>query len=536
MTPVRSSARSAPARTAPVCATIARIAVVLRNSEERVMQGVERFAGALLIAAAPTAVAAAAPDIDTLGAREAVRAICTGRFTSAALVQAYLERIRARPELNAFITLDEARALRAAHSADAERKERGTCLPLDGVPIVVKDNIHVVGLPSSAGTPALKDFRPSRDAPVVRKLRAAGAIVLGKTNMHELAFGISGYNTAFGTGPEFGVRNAYDAARMAGGSSSGTGAAIGARMAPAGLGTDTGGSIRIPCAFNGCVGLRPTIGRYPQEGIAPISHTRDTAGPMARTMADIELLDRVIAGGAPVRAADLKKVRLGVVQAFHEDLDDDTRAAVDAATRRMLDAGATIVAIDMPRLAELNGAVGFPLALYEAYDDMVAYLKRYDTGVDIEQLAAAIASPDVKATYQGLVLPRKLPGPDDTVVDARPAYDAAIATARPALRQLYADTFAKHKLDALVFPTVPRVAMEANPDSSSLGNFLTFIRNTDPGSNAGIPGLTLPIGLGATSGLPVGIELDGPAGNDRRLISIGLALERLFGALPPPAR
>ena len=500
------------------------------------MRELGRFASALLIAAAPGVAAAQAPDIDALGAREAVRAICTGRFSSAALVQAYLDRIRARPELNAFITLDEAPVLRAARSSDAERKERGTCLPLNGVPIVVKDNIHVAGLPSTAGTPALKDFRPSRDAPVVARLRAAGAIVLGKTNMHELAFGISGYNTAFKTGPEFGVRNAYDATRMAGGSSSGTGAAIGARMVPAGLGTDTGGSVRIPCALNGCVGLRPTAGRYPQAGIAPISHTRDTAGPMARAMTDIELIDRVIAGGAPVRAADLKKVRLGVVKAFHENLDDDTKAALEAATQKMLAAGVTMVEVEMPTLAELNRSVGFPVALYEAYDDMVAYLKRYGTGVDIEQLAAAIASPDVKGTYQGLVLPRKLPGPNDTVVDARPAYDAAIATARPALRQLYADTFANHKLDALVFPTVPRVAVAANPDSSSLANFVTFIQNTDPGSNAGIPGLTLPIGLGATSRLPIGIELDGPVGSDRHLIAIGLALERLFGPLPPPAR
>jgi mandelamide amidase len=151
-------------------------------------------------------------------------------------------------------------------------------------------------------------------------------------------------------------------------------------------------------------------------------------------------------------------------------------------------------------------------------------------------LVRGIASPDVKGTYEGLVIPRKLPGPDATVVDAKPAYEAAIKTARPALQQLYRDTFANNRLDAIVFPTVPKVAVASNPDSSDLANFVMYIQNTDPGSNAGIPGLQIPIALGATSALPVGMELDGPAGSDGRLLSIGLALEELFGRIPPPAK
>jgi mandelamide amidase len=134
------------------------------------------------------------------------------------------------------------------------------------------------------------------------------------------------------------------------------------------------------------------------------------------------------------------------------------------------------------------------------------------------------------------VIPRKLPGPDNSVVDAQPAYEAAIKTARPALQQLYRDTFAKNHLDAIVFPTAPKVAIDANPDSSSLANFLLFIQNTDPGSNAGIPGIQIPIALGANSKLPVGMELDGPAGSDRKLLAIGLALEKLFVRLPPPPK
>lgn len=489
----------------------------------------------LALAAASPAAAQSAIDLDRLTATQAAADLCAGKITGKALTSAALARAKAKSDLNAFITLDEAGAMKAAEAFDAGRK-RGSCKPLGGVPIVIKDNIEVSGLPSTAGTPALKNFVPKKDAPVAAKLRAAGAIIIGKTNMHELAFGISGFNAGFKTGAEPGVRNAYDATKIAGGSSSGTGAAIGARIVTAGLGTDTGGSVRVPCALNGCAALRPTVGRYPQGGIAPISHTRDTAGPMAATMADVAMFDRIIAGGGTIAPADLKKVRIGVDKSMLANLDADTDAAFKAALDKLRANGVTVVDIEMPKLAELNGQVGFPLALYEAYDDMVAYLKTSGSGISIENLAKEIASPDVKGTYDGLVIPRKLPGPDNTVTDAKPAYEAAMKTARPALQALYRDTFTKNKLDAIAFPTVPKVAIASNPDSSSLPNFLLFIRNTDPGSNAGIPGIQLPIALGASSKLPVGIELDGPAGSDRKLLAVGMAMEKLFGRLPPPSR
>jgi Asp-tRNA(Asn)/Glu-tRNA(Gln) amidotransferase A subunit family amidase len=469
---------------------------------------------------------------------QAARDVCAGKLKSEALVSAAIARAKERIDLNAFVTLDEAGALSAAKQIDAVlARSRGQgCRPLTGVPIVIKDNIHVAGLPNTGGTPALKDFKPKADAPVVRKLRAAGAIIIGKTHMHELAFGISGYNPAFQTGTEVGVRNAYDTSKSAGGSSSGTGAALGARVVLAGLGTDTGGSVRIPCAFNGCVALRPTVGRYSQQGILPISHTRDTAGPMALATADVELLDRVITGAARPKPADLTRVRLGLVKPLLANMDADTQAAFDAAVTRLKGAGVTLVEVEMPKLMELNGAVGFPLALYEAYDDVAKYLRGTGTGITIDKLAEQIASADVKGTYQGLVIPRKLPGPDNTVSDAKPAYDAAMKTSRPALQKLYANTFKQHKLDAIVFPTVPKVAMAADAESSSVPTFIGVIQNTDPGSNAGVPGLQIPIGLGAASKLPVGLELDGPAGSDRRLLAIGLALEPLFGRLPAPVK
>jgi indoleacetamide hydrolase len=489
-----------------------------------------RIALALAALATLTALSAKA---QTAG--QTAAAVCAGKTQSQKLVADAIARAAAHAELNAFVTLDEKGALAAAQRADAAAKARA-CKPLAGVPIVVKDNIEVAGLPTTGGTPALKAYVPKADSPVVKRLRDAGAIVLGKTNMHELAFGISGYNPAFKTGAEIGVRNAYDTTRSAGGSSSGTGAALGARIVTAGLGTDTGGSVRVPCAFNGCAALRPTVGRYPSKGVVPISHTRDTIGTMALAMADVELLDRVITGAPRAKAADLKGVRLGLVKELLANMDADTQQALDAAIAKLQGAGVTMVDVQMPKLMELNGAVSFPVALYEAYDDMVAYLRHTGTGITISQVAEQAASPDVKGTYQGLVIPRKLPGPDNTVVDAKPAYQAAIKAARPALQRLYSKTFKSNRLDALVFPTVPKVAMPANPESSSVPTFLAVIQNTDPGSNAGVPGLQVPIAIGASSKLPVGLEIDGPARSDRRLVAIGMAIENLIGRLPAPTK
>jgi mandelamide amidase len=473
-------------------------------------------------------------DLTQLGVADAAKHVRSRTITSTELTQALIERADATPYLNAFITLDRTGAVAAARQADVDLAAGKVKGPLHGVPLVVKDNIHVAGLPNSAGTPALRGLVPKRNAPTVQALIDAGAIVLGKTNMHELAFGISSYNEATFTMQPIGVRNPYDRARFAGGSSGGTAAAIAAGSAPGGLGSDTGGSSRIPSAVTGGAGFRPTIGRYSQEGVTPISHTRDTVGPMARTVSDVALLDAVITGGKPPAPASLKGVRLGVYRAhFFANLDGDTQSVMDAALARLAAAGAVIVEVDMPDLAKLNAATSFPVALFEAYDDMKAYLAAYQTGKTVEEVAAMIMSQDVKGTYDGLVVPRKLPTPDG-LIDAAPVYQAAITQARPALIQHYADTFAKYGIEALIFPTTPRVAIPQGPEASSLPNFLLFIQNTDPGSNAGVPGLSIPAGLAPNSGLPVGIEIDGPRGSDARLLAIGMAIEKALGPTPAP--
>jgi indoleacetamide hydrolase len=487
------------------------------------------------VAAAGCASTARRPaDLSQLGVAEAARLIRSNTITSAELTQAYIARADANQDLNAYVTLDRAGAMAAAQRLDAELANGKRKGPLHGVPFVVKDNTHVVAMPNTAGTPALRGFIPKENAPTVQKLVDAGAVILGKTNMHELAFGISGYNEGFFAVQPIGTRNPYDRTRIAGGSSSGTGAAVGGRLAPGGLGSDTGGSVRIPAALSGGAGLRPTIGRYSQEGVTPISHTRDTVGPMAQTVADVALLDAVITGGRRPAPAPLSGVKLGIYRAyFLKDLDADTAAVTEAALDKLRRAGATIVEVDMPALEQTNNAVSFPVALYEAYDDLKAYLAKYQTGLSVEQVAAQIASKDVKGTYDGLVVPRKLPAPNG-VVDAAPAYQAAMREGRPALIKIFADTFQKYGIDALVGPTTPAVAATQGPEASSLQTFLLFIRNTDPGSNAGIPGLTIPAGLGPTTGLPVGLSLDGPRGSDQRLLAIGMAIERVLGRTPPP--
>ena len=462
-----------------------------------------------------------------LGVREAAAAIGTGEITAEGLAEALLKRCADAASLNAFIHLDPDAVRAAARRADAKRRRGEPRGPLHGVPLAIKDNIDSAEAPTTGGTAALAANCPKQNAPILQSLLDAGAILLGKANMHELAYGVTNNNGAFGP-----ARNPYDPTRIPGGSSGGTGVAIAARLAPGGVGSDTGGSVRIPAAHCGIAGFRPTAGRWSQRGIVPISHTRDTAGPMARSVADCVLLDGVVAGGpTQLTPARLEGMRIGVPRGhFWENLDTELAQIAEGTLAKLRAAGAVLVDGDVADVGALDNAAGFPIALYETVTDLNQYLAEHETGLDFAGLVAGVKSPPVKDILASLL-------GDMAVPEA--AYQEALATHRPALQETYRRAFRDHAIEIIVFPTTPMPAALIGEEDTVLVNgtavptFFTYIRNTSPGSVAGIPGLSLPAGM-TKSGLPVGIEIDGPAGSDQQVLAVGLALEAVLPKLPAP--
>jgi indoleacetamide hydrolase len=385
--------------------------------------------------------------------------------------------------------------------------------PLFGIPVMVKDSIDVAGTVSTAGTPGLAANTAHTDAEVVQRLRAAGAHIGGKNVMHELALGATSNNAFHGP-----VHNPWDFALTAGGSSGGTAAAVALGVAPAGVGTDTGGSVRVPAALCGVFGFRPSVGRYPGAGIVPLSPTRDTAGPIARSIDDILLLDSVRAQRPAVAARDSTAgVRIGLTPSHRVDLDPDVAGAHERIIGALAAAGVSFIDISIDDIIDRTAEIAAPIVWSEAPEALGAYLRsRGLPGVDT--VFAAIRSPDVRcAVTNGLA----------NVCDR--TYRGNLAGLGDLRRQL-AQRLASAGVDAFMFPTSPVVARPLGQDDQielngrAVPTFSTIIRHGDLGGTLGLPGISVPVGLGATTDLPVGVEFSSARGSDAHLLAVTAAL------------
>jgi len=458
-----------------------------------------------------------------LSAIAAVAAMRDGELKAEHYAAALLEQADRIKSLNAFRTLQPERVMEAAREADKRRAAGKSLGALHGLPVPVKDSVDTQALPTSYGTGALGDFRPGDDAAALKPLWAEGAILMGKTNLHELSCGWTSNNVAFGP-----VLNPYDPTRTPGGSSGGSAAVVAAHAAPLAIGGDTYGSIRLPASFCGLAGLRPTFGRYPNAGIMPISLDKfDQVGPLARTVSDLALFDSVVTGlHDRVQAAPLSGVRIAVDgEPLSGSMDPEVSRIIEEAIRKLGDAGAEIVRMPLPPLARQASDVVIGILIFEVVRSFTDYLKHDHIGVSFDQLVDQ-ASPSVAgllnagrnagspAAYQELLL--------------------KLGEIKAAILAFYRD----NQIDAIALtPAAIAAFPQGDPEAVLLNGkpvslFTAIGCNVAPGSCAGLSCLVVPAGMTAI-GLPVGLELDGPPGSDRRLLALGLSVEEVLGPLPP---
>jgi indoleacetamide hydrolase len=464
---------------------------------------------------------------------DAAAAIRDGSLNAVDYVAALLLRCRENADLKAFITLDEESILKKAHIADLDRKSNKPLGLLHGVPIAIKDSINTKDTATSLGTKVLAGFRPKHDATVISPIKAAGAILFGKNNLVEMSYGLTGANGHYGQ-----ARNPYDKRRITGGSSSGAGASVAARLVAAALGGDTVGSIRVPASLCGIVGFRPTTGRWPGSGVAPISHTFDTLGPMARTVEDCALLDAVVTGGPHVTTTsepDLKGVRIGYAPKQHLDLiDADVERAFKLSIEKLKDSGAELIEIDlgedfMPLALQAN----WPIFWHETMPHIKEYLEESDVPVTFQEIYEGLEE-TVKTHWNNAVLP------DSPNYVSKDTYLDSLNVHRPLLQKRYAESYRSNGIEVLVFPTTPAVAPPVGDEveitiAGQVVSILTIAKNVFASSCAGLPGITLPIGV-SSDGMPIGMEIDGKPNKDARLLSLATRISAIVGKIPAPAK
>jgi Asp-tRNA(Asn)/Glu-tRNA(Gln) amidotransferase A subunit family amidase len=461
-----------------------------------------------------------------LSAVAAVEAMRRGDIKAEDYARALLDRADSLERLNAFRTINREMVLEAARAADKARASGAALGALHGLPIPVKDSVNTRSLPTSNGTRALQDFKPREDAAILKLLFAQGAILMGKTNLHELSCGWSSNNGVFGP-----VRNPYDINRVPGGSSGGSAAAVAARMAPLAVAEDTLGSIRVPATMCGLAGLRPSFGRYPDDGIMPLTIAKfDQVGPLARSVADIGLFDRVVTGHpGRLAALTLKGIRVGISDYYLNGLDPEVERITTQAFEKLRAAGVTLVKAEVPEPVKAAMEIALIVISYDCMPSISDFLERQGTGVSFEQLLQK-ASEGMQGMFKAAVLPPNRP--------ARDAY-ASMLTRRAKLREAIARHFETQRIVALAFPPimVPPTIIGEETETEIRGQKVSLTvaiaRNIALGSCASMASLVLPAGL-TSGGLPVGIEFAAMNGRDAELLSLGLSLEKALGPIPPP--
>ncbi|MDQ0622815.1 MAG: Asp-tRNA(Asn)/Glu-tRNA(Gln) amidotransferase GatCAB subunit A [Paraburkholderia graminis] len=448
---------------------------------------------------------------------EAAQALRRRDVTPSQLVEASLERIAAHdPLLKSFITVFEQQALKVAAASGALLDAGHDLGPLHGIPVALKDNIAVAHTRTTAGSRVLADWHPAEDAAIVTKLRQAGAILIGKTNMHEFAWGGTSANPHYGF-----VRNPWDTSRFPAGSSGGSAVAVAARFCFGAIGTDTGGSIRLPSAVNGTVGIRPTYGRVSNRGIVPLAWSMDTAGPMTRTVEDCATLfgviagfDRADAGSAAQPCGDylqtladgIRHLRIGVIPSyFFHHLQPAVHGAVQQALDTLRELGAAVVDVPIDGIEDnISAQLTIEAAEPSAWHQRHLRERPQDYGDDVRTLLEVgellLATHYIQAQRY-----------------------------RAVLRAAFIEAF--HKVDVFICPTLPftatrvgetRVVIEDGVEEDMLSAIMQF---TGIASLTGLPALNVPCGFD-DEGLPVGMQIIGRPFDEATLFRVGHAFQQ----------
>jgi aspartyl-tRNA(Asn)/glutamyl-tRNA(Gln) amidotransferase subunit A len=459
---------------------------------------------------------------------EIARFFRTGKLSPVELTELMLARIeRTNPKLNAYLTVTDELARVQAKRAEAElsvrekRKARTDRGLLHGIPLSLKDNICTAGIRTTAGSKILRDYFPERDAPIVTRLKQAGAVLLGKTNMHEFAYGVTNNNPHYGA-----ARNPWDTKRIPGGSSGGSAAAVAAGLCFGSVGTDTGGSIRIPAALCGIVGLKPGLDRVDVTGVIPLSVTHDCVGPLARTVSDAAILFRAVMDGGKSKeegrrgraTRKLSKLRLGIPREFFFDvISGEVQKSFDVAVRSIRALGAKIKEVSIPLLAQTEQA-GNRIAWAEAsyYHQRSGWF------------------PGRAAEYGEDVCSRLETGMKVLAVEYLEAQNQ-----RERFISQLREVMENEAIDALMVPTTPIAAPLVSEETIPVGKIehparALLLRLNRPANLAGVPAISVPCGFTAV-GLPIGLQFIGAKQNEQLLLDIADRYQRANPSKIPPS-